>query len=316
MTWSLETLRTIRIDVDQRRTVKNVSYKLNDPNYETTLELDSHADTCVLGRDALIILDYQRPVTVVGYDESLGTKTYATVSGVVAYDDPQSGRTLHLIIHQAIHIPHLDHHLLCPMQCRVNDVIVNDLPKLLASDPTDQTHALTIKDPNNPIQPVILPLNLRGVTSLLYVRPVTIDEFNSLDHPRLHLTSETLTWDPSTTLFEEQETAMIDYSGNIISNDAVRGPSQTLIINELHSLATDMADMTHKHNFHQVLASYVVISSVDASLNGHVRSRKSAPIDFKTLAARWMVSPDRAKRTVQLTTQRGVRTCLNPTLAR
>ena len=107
MTWSLETLRTIRIDLDQRRTVKNVSYKLNDPNHETTLELDSHADTCVLGRDALIILDYQRPVTVVGYDESLGTKTYAPVSGVVAYDDPQSGRTLHLIIHQAIHIPHL-----------------------------------------------------------------------------------------------------------------------------------------------------------------------------------------------------------------
>jgi hypothetical protein len=68
--------------------VNNVSYKINDLTSETTLELDSHADTCVLGSDALIILDYQRPVHVVGYDESLGTKTYATVSGVVAYDDP------------------------------------------------------------------------------------------------------------------------------------------------------------------------------------------------------------------------------------
>jgi len=183
-------------------------------------------------------------------------------------------------------------------------------------DPTDQTHALTIKDPDNPLQPVILPLNLRGVTSLLYVRPVTINEFNSLDHPRLHLTSETLTWDPSTTLYEEQETAMIDYSGNIMSNAAVRGPSQTLIINELHSLTTDMADITHDYNFHQVLASHVVISSVNANLNGHVPLHRSAPIDFKTLAARWMVSPERAKRTVHLTTQRGVRTCLNPTLAR
>jgi len=94
-------------------------------------------------------------VNIVGYDESLGTKTYATVSGVVAYDDPRMGRTLHLVIHQAIHIPHLDHHRLCPMQCCVNDVIVNDLPKFLASDPTDQTHALTIKDPNNPLQQVI-----------------------------------------------------------------------------------------------------------------------------------------------------------------
>jgi hypothetical protein len=72
--WSLETLRTIPID--QRRTVNNVSYTINDQTYEITLGLDSHADTCVLGRDALIILDYQRPVNVVGYDESLGTKTY------------------------------------------------------------------------------------------------------------------------------------------------------------------------------------------------------------------------------------------------
>ena len=57
VTWSLETLRTIRID--QRRTVNNVSYTINDQTYEITLGLDSHADTCVLGRDALIILDYQ-----------------------------------------------------------------------------------------------------------------------------------------------------------------------------------------------------------------------------------------------------------------
>jgi hypothetical protein len=92
-----------------------------ESNYETTLELDSDADTCVLGCDALIILDYQQPVSVLGYDKSLRSKTYQTVSGVVAYDDPQTGRMLHLIINQAIHIPHLDHHLLCPMQCRVND---------------------------------------------------------------------------------------------------------------------------------------------------------------------------------------------------
>ena len=59
-------------------------------------------------------------MTVVGYDESLGTKTYATVSGLAAYDDPQTGRMLHLVIHQAIHITHLDHHLLCSMQCRVS----------------------------------------------------------------------------------------------------------------------------------------------------------------------------------------------------
>ena len=126
---------------------------------------------------------------------------------------------------------------------------------------------MTIKDPDNPLQLVILPLNLRGVTSLLYVRNVTIDEFNSHDHPRLHLTSETLTWDPSTALYEEQEASMIDYSGNIINNAAVRGPPQTLIINELHSLTNDMADVTHDYNFHRPLRKSAIQFATTQSEN-------------------------------------------------
>jgi hypothetical protein len=111
---------------------------------------------CALGRDALILLDYDRPVIVEGYDPSLGTKTYATISGALAYDGPVTSEAYHLVINQAIHIPHLDHHLLCPMQCRVNDVIVDGTPMFLTSDPTDHTHALTIRDPHKPAQMVIL----------------------------------------------------------------------------------------------------------------------------------------------------------------
>ncbi len=57
MTQTIETLRTIRLNLDQQRIVKDAGYK-QESNYETTLELDSHANTCVLGRDALIVLDY------------------------------------------------------------------------------------------------------------------------------------------------------------------------------------------------------------------------------------------------------------------
>ncbi len=154
--------------INPRRNITDISSKTNSTG-ETTLELDSHADTCVLGRDALILLDNDRPVVVEGYDHSLGTKTYATVSGALAYDDPVTGEVYHIVINQAIHIPHLDHHLLCPMQCRVNDVTVDETPNFLAHDPTDHTHALTIRDPHHPAQMVILPLALRGVTSLINV---------------------------------------------------------------------------------------------------------------------------------------------------
>jgi hypothetical protein len=176
-------------------------------------------------------------------------------------------------------------------------------------------HVLTLNHPKNPLQPVILPLTLRGVTLLLNDRTVTINEFDSQDYPRLHLTSETLTWDPTTNLYEQQENAMMDYSGNIVRDVDLRGQVPTLIVNELQLLTTDMADMMHDCNFHQVLTSHVIVSSVDASLSGHVRSCKAAPIDFMTLAARWMIASEQAKKTVQLTMQRGVHTCLNPTLA-
>ncbi len=107
---------TTRLAIDPRHYITDLSTKVISIG-ETTLELDLHADTCVLGCNALVFLDYERPTVVEGYDPSLGTKTYATVSGGLAYDDPMTSRVYHLVINQAIHIPHLDHHLLCPMQC-------------------------------------------------------------------------------------------------------------------------------------------------------------------------------------------------------
>ncbi len=107
---------------------------------------------------------------------------------------------------------------------------------------------------------------------------------------------------------------MRDYSGNIVCDASVRGQVPRLIVKELQLLTTDMADMTHDCNFHQVLTSHVIMSSVNASLSGHVRLHKTVPIDFLTLANRRMIAPDCTKKIVQLTTQWGIRTCFNPTL--
>ncbi len=95
----------------------------------------------------------------------------------------------------------------------------------------------------------------------------------------------------------------MDYSGNIVHNAAMRGQVPTIIVNEHQLLTNDMADMMHDCNFHQVLTSQVDVSSVDASLSGHMQSRKAAPKDFMTLAARGMITPEHTKKTVQLTTQ-------------
>jgi hypothetical protein len=189
--------------------------------------------------------------------------------------------------------------------------MVDNMPRFLMSDLTDHMHALTIIDPHQPTQTVI-----QGVTSLLNVRGITLDEWNSVAFKRLHLTSETLTWDPMTTLYKEQEATMINYSGLVVTTtQPLMRHINHLVINLLSSLATDQADVTDDKNFYDVLASHVQISSIETSLNGHICSHKTAPTNPQTLAAHWMTSPERAKQTVVMTMQRGVRTCLNPTLS-
>ena len=60
---------------------------------EQRTDLDSHADTCVIGQHALIVHDFNRPVNGVGYDPSKGimTPNCLTVSAAVAYDCPMTG---------------------------------------------------------------------------------------------------------------------------------------------------------------------------------------------------------------------------------
>ena len=92
---------------------------------DASLELDFHADTFCVGKEALVIYDYDRPVAVSGYDPQLESRDFKKLSAVLDYTHPLTGQIYHLAIHQAIQIHNLDHQLLFPMQCRVNDIYTN-----------------------------------------------------------------------------------------------------------------------------------------------------------------------------------------------
>ena len=117
---------------------------------EQRTELDSHADTSMVGCDtALLIHDYETPVRVQGYNEDVGERSNCRiVSAVVAYDHPVSGDVCMLVIHQAILIPSMPHNLLCPMQLWDPGLTVNDEPKYMALNPTEVHHAITFRDRN------------------------------------------------------------------------------------------------------------------------------------------------------------------------
>ena len=166
-------VRTLRV---------NLAAVHTDDKDEGRAELDSHADTCVVGRNALIVADFERPMRVFGYNSADGSKIFKTVTAALAYDDPISGSAWLLIIHQAVHIPELGHHLLCPMQLRINDVEVNETPKFLTNNPTDKTHAVVVRNPEStdPHHELLIPLSLHNVTSYFPTRKPTREEYNQL----------------------------------------------------------------------------------------------------------------------------------------
>ena len=95
------------IQLSPVRTVRVGLFGAEVVGQEFRSEMDSHADTCVVSPlTSLIVNDFGRPIRVHGYDESVSEKAHCrTVSGVVAYNDPTSGETYMLVVHQAIEIP-------------------------------------------------------------------------------------------------------------------------------------------------------------------------------------------------------------------
>ena len=96
---------------------------------------------------------------------SYGSDKCHTIYGAIAYDHPISGKIHMLVYHQAIHCLRLPNNLMCPVHSRMAGVRINEIPKFLAEDPVEKTHAIIVNEPLNPNEPLIIPLLLKGVTS-------------------------------------------------------------------------------------------------------------------------------------------------------
>ena len=109
------------------------------------------------------------------------------------------------------------------------------------------------------------------------------------------------------TLDYNQPVQVVGYDGHVFDQSALRGQPKTLVINSLVSTTQTAADVSSDDNFVCLLSLNTMISSVDANLTGHTTTKAKAPIVFRTLADRWIISPQQAQKTITVTTQQGVR---------
>jgi hypothetical protein len=298
---------------------------------EHPTDLDSHADTCVVGKNALIVHLLNKKVNVTGFDPSLGkVKDLDLVSAALAYDCPATGETVILIIHQAVHVPTMKNDLLCPMQIRVNDIEIQECPKFLLERPDDMSHALRVTQDG---EELVIPLALRGVVSNFPTRKPTTAEFQSCR--RVELTSEEPEWDPSSVTFQEQEDATVDAHGRvhdtgdrrnsrrIISSNRRLETTRVSSVSVSRARACDFANVNSQcsavltdidPNLHDDFLLESLEMNVKVSATG--TGKRKHTLSAERLAKNWVISLDAAKQTLEVTTQRGVRTVANPSLSR
>jgi hypothetical protein len=288
-------------------------------------DLDSHADCCVCGKEILVFNDFDREVTFTGWYPEGETQSLIIVSVAMGYTIPESGQTVLLITHQSIFSPSLNHNLISTMQMRLHDVIVNETPKFQSLIPTKISHSISVRGDN--VEDVLLiPLELHGMVSCFPTFKPTQLEFETCD--RYELTYESPEYDPSATTFHDQEYSMMDSWGNIkVSGDChpKRRHVCSLRQKEAESklLSSKYSDTSAKlQDFSSVLDDGTLLAELDENnLNLNISLVKSemrdkAGVDAATLAKNWGIGIEAAKRTRLVTTQRGIRRMIHPSLTK
>jgi transcription initiation factor TFIIIB Brf1 subunit/transcription initiation factor TFIIB len=288
-------------------------------------DLDSHADCCVCEKEVLVLNDFDREVTVTGWYPEGETQSLRIVSAAMGYTIPESGQTVLLIAHQSIFSPSLNHNLLSTMQTRLHDVIVNETPKFQSLNPTKLSHSISVRGDN--VEDVLLiPLELHGVVSCFPTFKPTQLEFETCD--RYELTYEYPEYNPSAKTFHEQESSMMYSWGNIkVSGDCHPKRRQVCSLRqkeaEIRLLSSKYSDTSAKlQDLSSVLDDGKLLAELDDNnfnLNiSLVKSemRDKAGVDAATLAKNWGIGIEAAKRTRLVTTQRGVRRMIHPSLTK
>jgi len=306
----------------------NISTVHQPSNGESYLELDSHADTCVIGSNALLVetAHPERTAIVSFADPSVGSVTKPIISGAFLYTSPTNGSNYILVVHQAVYIETMQHSLLCPMQLRDNDIILNETPKSMIENPTEDDHTLAGHTDEN--RHIRIPFRLKGVTSCITVSKPTQSQYEEL--PRLVLTNQDLQWDPQSTDFQTQEDAFLDTFGNFKSPGERKQNSKFILKTTKTKEISIAALKSLQQQAYYRSQSDSILDSICPSLNegtfGHQMTENRMIHSTTTstrrglspakLAKTWNIPLKQAENTIRVTTQRGVRHIANPAISR
>jgi len=202
---------------------------------ESSTELDSHADSPVVSKNVYILRPTGRKVSVKGFTDQLGAPILVpVVDAAITYDCEYTGKSVVLVIRNALHLRNMDVNLIPPFMMRLAGLKVDECPKFLAEKPSQDSHSIFSPESNFRI-----PLHLDGIISFFPSRRPSKKELDELDI--IELTPNVDVWDPHATIYGEQEYSMINYRGEVKVPEDRHSPRRFIVASMISNTTDPIA---------------------------------------------------------------------------
>ena len=258
------------------------------------MELDSHADTVVLGRNCDILSYTGRECDVSPYSDTYqAIKGVPIVSGATVWTCKFTGESFALVFHEALWMGDvLEHSLINPNQLRHYGIRVQDNPYH-----GDQMH-IASED-----EEFLMPLASDGTTIYFDSRTPTDQELQELPH--IDMTSTT-PWDPHAVCFP-LPTRLVEAGRLVARVNQIRSSYR---IND-----HDDDDIVDTQCFAERLISQINVTEVLSDVptrKTFLSKERHSQVTAEELSDRWCIGLTQAKNTIEVTTQTMSRSAIMP----
>ena len=268
------------------------------------IELDSHADTIVCGKNCIVLEFTGRECDVSPYTDAYDSiKNVPIVQAATAWTSEETGETIILVFNEALWMGNqMEHSLINPNQLRHFGIHVQDNPYALAP--------LFIMAEDTSFS---LPLAADGTTIFADTRTPTQQELEESRHIQL---SSKHPWNPLSIQFptasrtvEEEIQMQRTIGAATVGEVEFNSVDSTTVCYDIGQLNTRLISSVRVPNVPQVRMSSVQDVPSERTFQSRERHSAATPED---LSEKWHITLEQAKQTLKRTTQWLVRSALLP----
>jgi hypothetical protein len=266
---------------------------VSTPMKEGRMELDTHADTCVLGSNFTLLQYTGRQCDVLPYMATYEPVVdIPIVSGATCVQDPETGETLILIVHEGLwYGEKMENSLINPNQLRHYGLIVQD-------NPYADEGSIYIQAPESEMT---LPLSTLGTILYLHSRTPTNQELVDCRH--IVLTSEN-EWNPTDIVLSAVEVQVG------VKEERQRGYNHDM---RMLSTISSVYHPEYSYNRLRHVFAFTMEQIQDLPPRYTFTSKKRhSSVTAADLSEKWQLGLRQAEATIDNTTQKYVRSALLP----